>query len=254
MFMFSSLFHGVLYQPIFNVFVWLYNVLPAHDVGFVILVITIVIRLLLYPLTTSSIKAQKSMQDIQPKMEEVKKKYKDDKQKQSTELMKLYKNNKVNPFSSCLPILIQLPILIALYMVLRDGLNSNNLAENLYPFISNPGIINSFTLGFVDLKVASPVLAILAGAAQYWQARMMLKKKAPAQAGAGAKDENMAAMMSKQMMYMMPALTVIIGMSLPAGLTLYWFLSTLLMGVQQFVTFKKNNKEDEKVIEGEIVE
>jgi len=252
--MFSSLFHGVLYQPIFNVFVWLYNVLPGHDVGFVILIITIVIRLFLYPLTTSSIKAQKSMQDLQPKMEEVKNKNKDDKQKQSAELMKLYKTHKVNPFSSCLPILIQLPILIALYMVLRDGLNSNNLVENLYPFISNPGTINSFTLGFVDLKAASPVLAILAGAAQYWQARMMLKKKAPAKAGAGAKDENMAAMMSKQMMYMMPALTVIIGMSLPAGLTLYWFLSTLLMGVQQFVTFKKGSKEDKKIIEGEIVE
>jgi len=258
--MLSSLFHTILYQPIFNAFVGLYNLIPGNDVGVVIIIITIIIRFVVYPLTASSIKSQKSMQDLQPKMAEVKEKYKNDQQAQAAELMKLYKTHKVNPFSSCLPILIQLPILIALYWVLRDALASSNLAENLYPFISNPGTINPMAFKFLDLGKASMILALLAGGAQYLQAKNMMDKKAPAMAGAGAKDENMTAMMNKQMKYMMPVLTVVIGMSLPAGLTLYWFLSTLLTWGQQVFMFKRQNPEnriqksgdDGDIIEGKI--
>jgi len=237
--MFSQLFNAVLYQPIFNIFVGLYNVLPGHDVGAVILVVTVLIRLLVYPLTNSAIKAQKSLQELQPKMEEVKKQYADDKQKQAQALMELYKTHKVNPFASCLPLLIQLPILIALYMVLRDGLASQNLATQLYSFVANPGTINPISFGFINMAKANWILAILAGGAQYWQAKMTMVRKAPPEAGKGAKDENMMAMMNKQMVYMMPAMTVLIGFSLPAGLTLYWFFSTLLMGLQQVWLFKK---------------
>ncbi|MFA7653890.1 MAG: YidC/Oxa1 family membrane protein insertase [Candidatus Magasanikbacteria bacterium] len=250
--MFSQLFHVVLYQPIFNIFVGLYNFIPGHDVGVVILVMTILIRLLVYPLTNSSIKAQKSLQELQPKMEELKNTYKDDKQKQSQALMELYKTHKVNPFASCLPLLVQLPILIALYMVLRGVLTSQNLADQLYSFIANPVTINSVSFGFINMAKANWVLAFLAGAAQYWQAKMTMAKQAPVAAGAGAKDENMMAMMNKQMIYMMPIMTILIGFSLPAGLTLYWFFSTLLMGLQQMWLFKKAPASI-SVIEGEIV-
>lgn len=233
-----QLFHVILYQPIFNIFVFLYNVLPGHDVGVVILVITAAIRLILYPLTTSSIKAQKSMQELQPKLEEVKKKFAADKQQQTLAIMELYKQHRVNPFTSCLPMLLQVPVLIALYLVLRDGLASSNLAQNLYPFITNPGRINQISLGWFDLSKGSAPLALLAGLAQFWQAKMLTRTKPPAGAGAGAKDEGMAAMMNKQMLYLMPAMTFFIGLKLPAGLTLYWFLSTLLMGAQQWWMFR----------------
>jgi len=250
--MFSQFFQVILYQPLFNVFVGLYNFIP--DVGIVILILTILIKLALYPLTSSSIKSQKALTNLQPKLEELKKKFKDDQQKVAQETMKMYKENKVNPFASCLPLLIQLPILIALYWVLRQGLTSDNF-DSLYSFIKNPGHINTLSLGFMELKNSSIVLALLAGATQFWQAKMMTRKKPPANAGAGAKDESMAAMMNKQMLYMMPALTVIIGMKLPGGLTLYWFLSTLFMVLQQLIVFKKNKLDEEKteVIEGEIV-
>lgn len=253
----SQLFHLFLYQPIFNIFVGLYNIVPGHDVGLVILVITVLVRLALYPMTNKSIKAQRSLQEIQPRMESVKQQYKDDKQKQAQAIMELYKENKVNPLGSCLPMLIQLPILIALYMVLRDGLASNNLAQNLYQFIPNPGTIKSISFGYFNMAKPNVVLAVLAGAAQFWQAKSLIRKQAPKKAGAGAKDENMMAMMNKQMLYFMPALTVIIGMSLPAGLTLYWFFSTLLMALQQVWLNKKNSvasaSTDGKIIEGEIV-
>jgi YidC/Oxa1 family membrane protein insertase len=250
--MFSSLFHTVLYQPIFNAFVGLYNFIPGHDTGLVILIITILVRVILYPLTSSSIKAQKSMQELQPKLEALKKEYAGDTQKQTQATMELYKNNKVNPFASCLPLLIQLPVLIALYMVLRAGLASTDLAKDLYSFVANPGHLNPISLGFFNLSKPNVVLAVLAGAAQYWQARTMITKQPPKNAGPGSKDESMTAMMNKQMLYFMPVMTIIIGFGLPAGLTLYWFFSTVLTGLQQQFLFKKKVQSG-SVIEGEIV-
>lgn len=247
-----AIFHVVLYQPIFNVFVLLYNVIPGHDVGMVILAITILVRLVLYPLTSSSIKAQRSMQELQPKMEAVKKEFAADKQKQTQAIMELYKTNKVNPITSCLPMLVQLPILIALYAVLRDGLASKDLATSLYSFIHNPGTINQISLGIFNMAQPNYVLALLAGAAQYFQAKTLSRKTPPKEAGEGSKDEAMMSMMNKQMLYMMPVMTVIIGLKLPAGLTLYWFFSTLLMALQQVALFKKH-KTSGNIIEGEIV-
>lgn len=245
-------FNTILYQPIFNGFVALYNLIP--DVGIVILIITIIIKLALYPLTKSSIKSQKALTDLQPKLEEIKNKYKGEQQKIAQETMKMYKDNKVSPFASCLPLLIQMPILIALYYVLQRGLTSDNF-EALYPFVTNPVHINTISLGFLDLSKVNYVLPFLAGAAQWWQAKMMMRKQPPKNAGAGAKDESMMAMMNKQMLYFMPALTVIIGFQLPGGLILYWFLSTLLTALQQLVVFKKNGVDkpkDKAVIEGKV--
>lgn len=248
----SFLFHVVLYQPIFNIFVFLYNIIPGHDVGVVILVITILLRLALYPLTKSSIRSQRALQDLQPRMEAVKKQFADDKQKQTQAIMELYKNNKVNPLTSCLPILIQLPILIALYTVLRDGLASTNLTANLYSFVSNPGAINQISLGVFDMAKPNHVLAILAGLAQYWQARTLNRKTPPKEAGEGSKDEAMVSMMNKQMLYFMPVMTAVIGFNFPAGLTLYWFFSTVLMALQQMWQFREP-KTSGNVIEGKIV-
>lgn len=252
--MFGNLFHTIFYQPIYNIFVGLYDILPGHDVGLVILILTIIIRILVYPLTAVSLKSQRALQELQPKMDEIKKQYATDQQKQAQALMELYKNNKVNPFSSCLPLLVQLPILIALYMVLRAGLTLEDLSPDLYSFVANPGKINPISFWFLDMAKPNVILALLAGGAQYWQAKMMFRQKPPAQAGVGAKDESMTAIMNKQMLYVMPAMTVIIGFSLPAGLTLYWFFSTLLMGLQQLWMFGKNKTiKKDGVIEGEVV-
>ncbi len=256
--MFGTLFHVALYQPMFNIFVGLYNILPGHDVGVVIFIITLAVRALVYPLTSSSIKAQRSMQELQPKLEAIKAQYKEDKQAQAQATMELYKNNKVNPLTSCLPLLIQLPILIALYLVLRDGLASKDIAASLYPFVHNPGTINPVSLGVFNLSTPSIVLSVLAGFAQFLQARGLMRKSPPKAAGVGGKDEDMMAMMNKQMLYVMPVLTAIIGVRLPAGLTLYWCVSTGLMALQQYILTKGGNKpttpsSQPPVIEGQIV-
>lgn len=248
-----AIFNAILYQPIYNVFVALYNVIP--DVGIVIVVITAVLKLALYPSSKQSILAQKSMQELQPKLEELKKKHKDDQQALAQETMKLYKEHKVNPLGSCLPLLVQIPVFIALYLVFRDGLTTNDFSQ-LYSFIAAPESINPYTLGLFDLSKPSYVLALFAGAAQYWQARSLSRRRAPKTAGKGGKDENMMAVMNKQMLYVMPIITIFIGSTFPGGVALYWFLSTLMTAVQQHFLFRDSDDKKPKdgVIEGKIVE
>lgn len=232
----TELFNTVLYQPLFNLLVFLYNTVPGNDIGIAIILLTIAIKLILLPLSNKSTKSQKALQDLQPKMDEIKKKYKDNKEEQAKALMELYKKEKINPLSSCFPLLIQLPFLIAVFQVFRNGFKEESL-NMVYPFISRPESLNPVSFG-VNLADPNVVLAFLAGGAQYWQTKMLMHKKPPVK-GNGAKDENMASMMNKQMMYMMPVLTVFIGMSLPGGLTLYWLITTLLTVAQQKIMFKK---------------
>jgi YidC/Oxa1 family membrane protein insertase len=169
-----QLFNQFFYEPIFNLVVWLYNVIPGESLGLAIIALTIIIKLILLPLSQKSIKSQKALQEIQPKIDELKKKYKDNKEQMGKAMMNLYKENKVNPFSSCLPLLIQLPFLLAVFRVFKDGIE-NNLSL-VYPFIDTPATIHSMWLG-IDLSKPSTFLAILAGLAQFWQAKMMIAKK-----------------------------------------------------------------------------
>lgn len=245
----GNIFTIFFFQPILNLLVFLYNVIPFNDFGVAIILMTVIIKLVFWPLGRKAIKSQKALQDLQPKIEEIKKQYANDKVASSQAIMALYRDNKVNPFSSCLPLLIQLPFLWAVYRVFSAGLENN--LELVYPFISRPEVIHTISFGFVDLAEKNVYLAILAGAAQFWQAKMMNTKRPPIKTD-GSKDENMMAIMNKQMLYIMPAMTVFIGLSLPGGLTLYWFVITLLTAVQQFTTFRSiNNKPT--TIEGEII-
>lgn len=239
-----ALYNTILYEPLFNLLVFLYNVVPFQDIGLAIILLTLIIKLVLFPLTKQSIKAQKALQELQPKMNELKEKYKDNKEEMSKQMMKLYSENKVNPLSSCLPLLLQFPILIAVYQVFRHGLNSDNL-DVLYSFVANPGHINSISLGFIDLAVPSIALAVLAGIAQFFQAKM-LPKQAPAIKSKGSKDESIMASLNKNMTYFMPVMTIIIGIQLPSGLALYWLLTTLLTILQQHLIFRKKDDDSAK--------
>lgn len=238
----TYLYYNILLRPLFNLLVFVYNVIPGHDIGIAIIAMTVFIKLILYPISLKAIRSQKSLQELQPKLEEIKSKYKDKKEELAAEMMKLYKENNVNPFSSCLPLLIQLPILIAVYSVFQSGLSSQRF-DLLYPFIANPGHINTVSLGLIDLAKASTYLAIGAAIAQFFQAKMMLSKQPEKTKSGelipGSKDENMAAIMNKQMVYLMPLLTFWFGLKFPGGLSLYWLVSTLLQLLQQYIMFKK---------------
>jgi len=230
----SLLFNEVIYRPLFNGLIFLYNVLPGHDFGIAIIVLTVIIRIILYPLNQKAIKSQKEMQLIQPKVKEVQQKYKNNKEEQGKALMDLYKEHKINPASGCLPILVQLPILCGLFSVLRAGLNPEKLTQ-LYSFVARPEIINNTFLGILDLSQKSIILAILAGIAQFIQSKMLMPKTSASQ------SSDFSSVMNKQMVYFFPVFTVFIAASLPAGLGLYWVATTVFGIVQQYFVLKKKN-------------
>ena len=238
-----QLYTTFLYQPLLNLLIFLYNLVPGNDLGVAIILLTFLIKAVLYPFSRQSIKSQKALQELQPKIDALKKQYKDDKEKLAKEMMVLYKNEKVNPLSSCLPLLIQLPFLIAVFQVFQNGLKAESLGL-LYPFVTNPGHLNPISFGFLNLSQGNIVLAVLTGAAQFWQTKMLSVKRPP-KGMPGAKDEDAMAIMNKQMLYFMPIITVVIGASLPAGLVLYWLVMTLLTVLQQQLMFKKHKTEGE---------
>jgi YidC/Oxa1 family membrane protein insertase len=238
--MLGQLFHQIFYQPIFNLLVFFYNTLPGHDLGVAIILITILLKFLTYSLNARALKSQKALQTLQPQLNALKEKYKNDKVGLSQAMMELYQKEKINPASSCLPLLIQFPFLIAVYQVFRVGLTSGTSLKDLYPFIHNPGSLNAISFGFLNLAHQNLILAALAALAAFWQAQMLPVPK-PAHVS-GSQDEDVMAMVNKQMRYMMPAMTFFIGVSLPAGLTLYWLVMTLFQAVQQKIIFEKKKK------------
>ncbi len=239
----GGIFFTVLTQPMYNLLIVFYNLLASVgilDLGLSVIAVTVALKLILLPFTGKAVLAQRNMQALQPKMDEIKKEYKDRKEEQAKKMMELYKENNVNPMSSCLPILIQMPILLALYNVLRRSVANPESLAMLYSFVPAPEILNTTFLGLIDLSLRSIPLAIIAGLIQYVQARMLQAKKPPKEAeGPGSKDESMAAAMSKSMTYTMPIITVVFGATLPGGVTLYWLVSNLVSVLQQFVIFKK---------------
>jgi len=235
-----NLYHTILYEPLYNLLIFLYNTIPGHSIGLAIIGLTIFIKIILLPLSFYSLKSQKALQELQPKMQKLKKEHKGDKEGLAKATMELYKSNKVNPMSSCFPMLIQFPFLIAVYQVFRVGL-VNGGTELLYPFVANPGTIDTMFLGLFNLAVPSFALAIITGGFQYIQTKMLMTKKSPKKTE-GAKDENMMAAMNKNMQYFMPIMTIFIGMSLPSGLILYWLITTILTIGQQKILFKQKKE------------
>lgn len=253
----SYLYQIICYQPVLNILVFIYN--NVFDLGVAIILLTVVIKLALWPLSQKAIKSQAELQEIQPKIDELKKKYSDNKTALGQATMDLYKEHKINPLSSCLPLLIQLPFFFAVFTVLKTGLQKD--LGLVYSFIAKPETFNVVSFGFMDLSKPVVYLAVLAGLAQFIQSKMMLAKQKKANINKktgteGSVEESMSNIMNKQMTYILPIMTVVIGVSLPGGLTLYWFTFTLLTILQQFLVLKiTNQKKDFKVgeIEGEII-
>ena len=232
--MISSLFTTILVRPFFNALVLLLNALPFGGLALAIVLLTVLIRFVLYPLSRRSITSQKAMQELQPEIQELKKRYEKDKEAQSRAMMELYKKRGVNPFSGCLPLLIQLPVLLALYRVFLDGFDVSRL-HLLYSFVSAPGVIDGTLFGFIDLSERSAILDVITGALQFFQSRQIMNTQAvKPSASDGMPDFQQ--MMGKQMMYIMPLIMIGIAWTLPAALPLYWMTTTLFSIIQHRIT------------------
>lgn len=244
----GNLFTAILYQPFYNALIFIYDIIP--DLGVSIIIITVIIRIALLPLSKKAIESQKKMQEIQPELKEIQEKYKGDQQKKGEEIMKLYKEKKINPAAGCLPLIIQLVILIALYRVFYDAsINFDNGNPLLYSFINGPDSINPISFGIIDITKRSIPLAIIAAGFQFWQTKMMMAKqkaqKKP-EPKKDSKDPDFGTIMQQQMLYIAPAMTFFIGLSFPAALPIYWIVTTLFMIGQQYYVIKKESG-DEKI-------
>lgn len=229
----AHFFYIILYQPLFNLLVLFYDYIPGKDFGVAIIFLTLVIRFILYPVSVKAVKSQRGLQKIQPKVQEIQKKYKDDREKQAKEILELYKAEKINPFSGLLLAIIQIPILIALYQVFWNGLNPKELSA-LYGFVQNPGHINAIFAWFFDLSKPNVIFAFLAGVVQYFQTKMLTPPVDK------SKGSDFSSVMQKQMTFFLPAFTIIILFRLPSALGLYWIVSGLFSIVQQYFILKSN--------------
>jgi len=206
--------------------VYLQGVIPGGDLGLTIVILTVIIRALFIPLSVKTIKSQQALKELSPKIEEIKVKFKNDTAAQSAATMKLYKDNKVNPLAGCLPLLIQIPILIALYQVFIKGISEESLTF-LYGFISAPDVVNHNFIGLFDVTMNSRLLTLIAGGMQFIQSRQSMAL----QSDSGSNKE--LAAFSRQMLYFFPIMIIVIGWNLPAGLILYWITTTVFSVFEQ---------------------
>ena len=241
--MFESIahfFYLILYQPLFNILVLLHNWVPGHDLGIAIILLTLLIRVVLYPVSVRALNSQKALQKLQPEIKKIQQQNKDNKEKQAKETLELYKKEKINPFSGLFLGLIQVPILIALYRVFWSGLNPSELSV-LYSFVPNPGALNTMFLHIIDLAKPSFLFAILAGITQYFQTKMLQPQLSGGEQGQ-SKGPDFGKAMQKQMLYFFPVFTIIILLNLPSALGLYWTASAVFSIIQQYIIFSKKEK------------
>lgn len=241
------MFKTIFIEPLYNFLVFLINVVPWHDVGLAIIVMTLLVKLILSPLHRKAIVGQYQLKQLEPKINEIKKQY-PDKKEQAAKSFELYKEYKINPFSGCLPILIQLPIILALYRVFMGGFDFS--AHHLYSFINAPEVFNLKFLGLVDLSMKSLVLSIVAGLSQFAQAHysIAMRNQKPADPNDNSMQANMSRMMGKQTKYILPVFVAFISYQISAAIALYWTVNNIFTTYQEIRLYKKLKQEKDLTI------
>ncbi len=240
--MISSVFHALIYNPLYNGLTFLVGIIPSHDMGLAVIALTIVVRIILFPLSRRAVDAQLAMKQIAPEVEEIKKKHKKNSPEQSQAIFALYKARGIHPFASFGLVLIQFPILIALYWVFyKSGFPAVDMAL-LYPFVHAPAVINMEFLGIVDMASRSIPLAILAAVTQYLYTRLSMgpREKAlessPVEASLSG---DMAKSFDLQARYMLPVMIGVIGYTIAAAAPLYWATSNTFMILQELAAGRR---------------
>ena len=224
--MISGLFHTLFYDPIYNGLIFLIDIVPLADVGVAIILITVLVKLILFPISQKAVRTQFIMRELQPQLEKIKEKYAKDKQAQARKTMDLYKEKGINPFSGILLIFIQIPIIFALYWVFfRGGLPEIDLSIR-YSFVNEPSQINVDFLGLIPMDGRSVVLAFLAGLSQYFQIKLSLPDLKKRDDNASLKDD-FARSFQLQMRYMLPLFIFGFSYFVSAAVALYWFTSNI---------------------------
>lgn len=213
-----NIFNIIFYEPLLNGLVFLIGFLPFNDVGIAIVVLTIIVRFIIFPFSHKSVKTQAKMKVLEPDIKKIKKDFKDNPQEQAKKTMELYKEHGINPLSGCLTAILQIPIIIALYRVFLAGFDFS--ADNLYSFVTVPEFFQIKFLGIIDMAQKNYFLAFLAGLSQFFQMKLALPP--PKKGGDGSFKDNFAKSMNMQARYIMPIFIFFIGIKFSSAIALYW--------------------------------
>jgi YidC/Oxa1 family membrane protein insertase len=239
--MISAAFHAAVYAPLYNGLVFLVDVLPTHDVGVAVILLTILVRFILYPLSTRAVQAQMAMKQLAPDVEALKKKHKDNREEQSRAIFALYKERGIHPFAGFVLVLLQFPVLIGLYFVFaRGGLPQVDVTA-LYSFVDVPAQVNMHFLGIINMGERSLFLAALATATQFAYTRLSMgppatKDPSPVESSLSG---DLAKSFDLQARYVLPLMVGAIAFSIVAAAPLYWSASNLFMLVQEYASGKR---------------
>lgn len=237
--MLSSIWNAVLYQPLLNALAFLVSIIPGGDVGVAVIILTILVKIILFPLSQKSIESQAEMNILAPEISKIKASGAS-KEEQARLTFELYKKHNTNPFSGCLLVVIQIPVIFALYYVFLKGIKFDS--GLLYSFARVPENVNMVFLGILDITKKSLVLAVLAGVSQYLQAHFMPKPVVASNPGSSFSD-SFSKSMSMQMKYIFPFIIAFIAYSVSGAVALYFITSNLFMvGQQIYVKREKNFK------------
>jgi len=239
----SALYHEFIYQPLYNGLIFLVGSLTFVDAGVAVVILTVIVKVILFPLSKKAIMTQLAMKEVQPEVNRLKEKYKDNKEEQARRMMALYKEKGVNPFSGILLLILQLPILFALYHVFMSGLPAVNQAE-LYSFVKVPDHISTTFLGLFDISDTKNILlAFLVGLTQFIQAKIMIDTRGSDTSGEkGTFEADFARSMNTQTKYVLPIFIGVISYTLSGALAIYWITSNLFsIGQEMFLQRTRRN-------------
>lgn len=235
-------FHDTIFVPIYNLLVFIVDHIPGGDIGLAIVLATLVVKVLIAPIAFSALKTQRAMKELEPELKALREKYKDDKETQAKELFALYKARGVKPFSSILLMFIQIPILISLYLVFfTKPITSVEAVDTsiLYSFVPVPEVITPLFLGFVSIAGPSIVLALLAAATQFLQARYAMPvPQKPEKGAAPSMQEEFGRAMALQVRYVLPLVIGFVAYA-SGAVALYFITSNLVSIVQEYIIRKK---------------
>ncbi len=232
----SFLYNTILVRPIYNTLIIFFKIIPSAESGLAVICVTLLVRLILFPLSRKAVRAQVEMQTIAPELEEIKKKYKDNQEEQAKRTLALYRERKINPFSGILVLIIQLPIILALYHIfLSSGFPSIN-PTLIYSFIKAPEHLSALFLG-INLTQKSIILALFAAATTYFQ--LKLASSALKKTNNPSLGNDLARSMQTQMKYFFPLLVFFIAYRISGVVALYWLTTNLFTIGQEIVVRKK---------------
>ena len=246
--MIADLFHSLVYTPLYNALVGIHNLGSWVDMGIAVIVLTILVRIILAPLSLQAARTQRLMRAMEPEIKKIRETYSDDREKQGRKMLELYREKGINPFSGILMLFIQIPVILGLYFVFLNGGLPGVNTDLLYSFVHAPffAVETSF-LGFVDMLGKSMLLAVLAGVTQHIHARYSFpapKNNIP-ETERTFQDDFMRSM-RMQMLFVLPVIVVFVGYITTAAVALYWVTSNICSIVQEWYVKKKFPLEDVK--------